>query len=171
MISLSSEDLIELLRTRIFASHFLYLFNFDFVFLDSLYEEIGLNSADRKLKAAIQSGGDIAIPTTYAYDGYGSTRLDRPLIYNQKTKRFDLQISFRIPVEAVVVETDHVPQHIANNPFGFGFVGGQATEESEITFIDAITPEWIATDWQQLSDIFYSGMFPREIISSNPDTY
>lgn len=166
-LSLSRKDLAELLKTRLYVSHFLHMFNFDFEFVESMHRYLGTDNLPAKWDHNVGSGG-AAISTTYAYDGWSTTRPNKPLIYNPQANRFDLQVWFKVPVEALVVNPTTPPKHVLDDPSGFGFVGTEADKESEISFMDLMLPEWIETNFDNLLDMFKRRTYPRETV--NPAT-
>jgi len=170
-VSLTKHQLLELLKTRLYVSHFLFVFNYDVSLLQAIYNRIGGRTTQELIDHNVGMGGT-AIRTTYAVDGWAKTRYDKPLIYNPKLGSFDLQVHFSVPVEAIVtVDQSRLPSHVAENPSGFGFAGSEANQESEISFLNWIPPEFIATDFHALQSQLANGTYPRQTVNRETGNY
>ncbi|MGE0632079.1 MAG: hypothetical protein AB7O96_06705 [Pseudobdellovibrionaceae bacterium] len=158
LLAISREDLVEFLKTKTIASRYLHTLNYDLSKSHELLKAIGLRSIKDLLDEHVGSGG-VAISTTYVSSSWGTALQNgQHLVLKSATdnnpffgtKEFLLTLEFNIPVEAIILPKPgyELPEHVNENPIGFGVVG--KSKEREITFVDLIPSDWLATDISQL---------------------
>lgn len=155
-VFLTASELAELNTTRLHTSNYYSTLNYDQDKISQVTSQNNITLLDSIM--AQRAFGFFALSTACGLKRTGVNVYEQSddfvkAIGEGSQTRYNIILEYDIPAEALVELGKQIPEHVLEDPVGYGFYTAYNALEAEITFVGTMPRQWLVTDFSRALEL------------------